>query len=101
MRKAGLVTHALDAMAAEYGGMRKGAGMMQGLDVGDGERAAQIRELCFHNRLILETCGPDETVVKLLPPLTIDDGDLSHGLAVLKRCVAATCAGPARLASIH
>ena len=101
VRKAGLVTHALDAMAAEYGGMRKGAGMMQGLDVGDGERAAQIRELCFHNRLILETCGPDETVVKLLPPLTIDDGDLSHGLAVLKRCVAATCAGPARLASIH
>eukprot|EP00873_Tetraselmis_striata_P013474 jgi/Tetstr1/433738/TSEL_022957.t1 len=101
VRKGGLVTHALDAMAADYGGMRKGAGMMQGLDVRDGKRAAQIRELCFHNRLILETCGPDETVVKLLPPLTIDDGDLSHGLAVLKRCVAATCAGPARLASIH
>jgi hypothetical protein len=35
--------------------------------------------------LILETSGPDSSVVKLLPPLVIDDESLHRGLNILAR----------------
>jgi diaminobutyrate-2-oxoglutarate transaminase len=32
---------------------------------------------------VVETCGPRDEVVKLLPPLTIADTDLASGLELL------------------
>ena len=33
--------------------------------------------------MIVLSCGPDENVLRLVPPLTITDDELSQGLAVL------------------
>jgi diaminobutyrate-2-oxoglutarate transaminase len=48
-----------------------------------------VREAAFQRRLILETSGPRGEVVKLLPPLTIEDGALNRGLEILEESVCA------------
>ena len=61
----------------------KGRGMMLGLDVGAGDIAQAIVEGCFDRKLIIETSGARDEVVKCLMPLTISDETLSEGLDIL------------------
>jgi len=61
----------------------RGKGMIMGLDVGDGERAAAIVQKCFAEGLIVASCGMGGKVIKLIPPLTISQTDLAEGLNIL------------------
>ena len=61
----------------------RGKGMIMGLDVGDGERAAAIVQKCFAEGLIVASCGMGGKVIKLIPPLTIPQTDLAEGLNIL------------------
>jgi diaminobutyrate-2-oxoglutarate transaminase len=94
-RRAGLVGDRLRRSAEHVPGARvKGRGMMQGLDLGDGEVAAEVCRRCAERRLMIETGGPHGEVVKVLAPLTTPDAELDRGLdileaAVLDRAVAA------------
>lgn len=67
----------------------KGRGMMQGIEMRDGDLAADICAHCFQNGLIIETSGAHDEVVKVLCPLTISDEDLDAGLTILAEAVAA------------
>lgn len=60
----------------------RGKGMIQGLDVGDGEKASVIAGQCFDNGLLIGPCGTGGRVLKLIPPLTIPDSDLAEGLDI-------------------
>lgn len=61
----------------------RGKGMIMGLDVGSGERAAAIVQACFANGLIVASCGIGGQVLKLIPPLTIPEADLIAGLTII------------------
>lgn len=78
----------LEAIAIEYGFVRKGRGMMQGLDVGCGELAQTITGNAFKRGLLIETSGPHDEVVKVLSPLTIRTEDFSAGLIILEDSIA-------------
>lgn len=78
----------LEAMAAEYGFVRKGRGMMQGLDVGCGELAQTVTSNAFKRGLLIETSGAHDEVVKVLSPLTISTEDFSTGLKILEDSIA-------------
>ena len=65
----------------------RGRGMIFGLDMGDGERAAAIVQECFRNGLILSACGTGGKVLKLIPPLTISREELISGLDILMNAV--------------
>jgi diaminobutyrate-2-oxoglutarate transaminase len=39
--------------------------------------------------VIVLSCGPDENVLRLVPPLTITDDELGHGLSVLSAAIRA------------
>ena len=65
----------------------RGRGMIHGLDVGDGERAKAIVAGCFEQGLLVSACGSGGRVIKLIPPLTIEDDTLDQGLATLERVV--------------
>lgn len=41
--------------------------------------------------LILLSCGTRQNVIRLLPPLTIDDATLEEGLDLLERSVEVAC----------
>jgi len=61
----------------------RGRGMIQGVEFKDPELANRISEAAFSNGLIVETSGPQDEVLKLLPPLTIEESTLREGLDVL------------------
>ena len=67
----------------------RGRGMMYGLDLGRGEVSAKISRACFDNGLIVAPCGPEGRVLKLIPPLTIEDEVLNEGLDILEGAVRA------------
>lgn len=75
-------------------GYRKGAfsvrgrGMIQGLATEQPELASQISARAFKSGLVIETSGARDQVLKLLPPLTIDDAVLLSGLETLEQSVA-------------
>jgi diaminobutyrate-2-oxoglutarate transaminase len=65
----------------------RGVGMIWGLDTAaigpDGILAAEVSRRCFENGLIVERAGRHDTVLKLLPPLTISSDELAAGLQIL------------------
>ncbi|MEU7029068.1 diaminobutyrate--2-oxoglutarate transaminase [Streptomyces sp. NPDC046275] len=65
----------------------RGRGLVWGLEFADGERATAVCRRAFELGLLLETSGPHDEVVKLLPPLTATDDELDEGLGILARSV--------------
>ena len=61
----------------------KGRGMMQGVDVGNGDISSEICALAFKKGLIIETSGADDEVIKVLAALTIPEEMLQKGLDIL------------------
>lgn len=91
--KAAFLTERLKEIAALVPGAGlKGRGMMQGIDVGSGDMAADICATCFEHGLIIETSGAHDEVVKVLAPLTIPQEQLASGLDILEAAVKAQSA---------
>lgn len=61
----------------------RGVGLMIGIEFPDGKTAKTVVERCLQNRLLVLTCGKDDNVIRLVPPLTISDEDLKFGLNIL------------------
>lgn len=64
----------------------RGLGLILGIDfsaIGEVNQAKAISKYCFENGLIIECCGRDDTVIKILPPLTTEDPILEEGCALL------------------
>ncbi|MCF6114628.1 MAG: diaminobutyrate--2-oxoglutarate transaminase [Mesorhizobium sp.] len=68
----------------------RGRGMMLGLDCNTGKLAEKIVHRAFEGGLVVERCGAEDQVVKLLPPLTIDGETLQRGLDILDSSVHAS-----------
>ena len=64
----------------------RGYGMIWGIEL-DNRKAIEVRNRCFKKGLILELVGSNDNVVKLLPPLTIDENTLIEGLEILKETI--------------
>lgn len=62
-----------------------GLGLIYGIDIHDSERASKIRKKAFDNGLILETCGPTRSVIKMIPPLTINVEEIEEGLDIFRK----------------
>ncbi|ANW18795.1 diaminobutyrate--2-oxoglutarate transaminase [Streptomyces clavuligerus] len=86
------VEETLRLLCAEPGldARHRGRGLVWGLEFADRERAAAVCARAFGHGLLLETSGPDDEVVKILPPLTITSDELAEGLLLLSRSVFAT-----------
>ncbi len=94
-RKGVIVGQALADLAASHpvlGAEVRGRGLMQGLAVEPDGLSEAICARAFEQGLIVETSGPRDEVVKLLPPLTIDEAGLRRGLDRLHKAVAAAVA---------
>ena len=93
--RATLLSERLTAIAKVLGrdaGALKGRGMMQGIDVGGGDLAGEICAECFRNRLIIETSGAHDEVVKVLAPLNIPMDEFERGLDILAASAAKVAA---------
>lgn len=85
---------ALDALASSVPGTTiqpRGRGLARGLAFEVGELAAKVSAGAFERRLLVETAGPKDEVIKLLPPLIATDAEIDEGLAILADAVQTVC----------
>ena len=63
----------------------RGMGLIWGIDFGkiNPELSEQIIEKCFEQKLICECAGRDGAVLKIMPPLVIEDDLLMKGLEII------------------
>ncbi|MFB7365954.1 diaminobutyrate--2-oxoglutarate transaminase [Streptomyces hydrogenans] len=85
LRRAATVEAALGDLGQDA--VPRGRGLVWGLEFPDGERARAVCRRAFELGLLVETSGPRDEVVKLLPPLTVTDDELDEGLGILARAV--------------
>ena len=67
----------------------RGRGLLQGLVLRPATAAREVSRAAFERGLIIETAGPRDEVVKLLPPLNAEPAILDRGLDILAASVEA------------
>ncbi|WP_063045062.1 diaminobutyrate--2-oxoglutarate transaminase [Nocardia pseudovaccinii] len=79
--------------AAEYfpGISTRGRGLVHGVVFDDPSQAGKVCQVAFERGLLVETSGSLDEVVKLLPPLTVTDEEVEHGLRVLTGAIGTVC----------
>jgi diaminobutyrate-2-oxoglutarate transaminase len=88
--KEAIVLDRLREIALRHPGLRaevRGRGLMLGLDLGREGLAGDVSRRAFEAGLVIETSGPSDSVLKVLPPLTISIDDLVFGLDVITAAV--------------
>ena len=65
----------------------RGRGFFIGVDCEQTELADEIAAECFQNHMLLETAGPNDNVIKIMPPLISPDADIEKGLDTLERAI--------------
>jgi diaminobutyrate-2-oxoglutarate transaminase len=73
----------------------KGRGLARGLGFAQPGLAAKTCAAAFERGLLMETAGPSDEVMKIMPPLTITDAELEQGLTVVRESVGTTLQGAA------
>ncbi|MEU1850880.1 diaminobutyrate--2-oxoglutarate transaminase [Streptomyces sp. NPDC019990] len=68
----------------------RGRGLVWGMAFPDERRAPDVARRAFEHGLLVETSGPRNEVVKLLPALTISPEELDEGLRLVARSVRET-----------
>lgn len=88
-RDAAQVRELMFALAERYDGDVdvRGRGMIQGIEFEDKSLAGKVSQAAFRRGLVIETSGPNDEVLKALPPLTIDAAGLQRGLEILEQTV--------------
>jgi 4-aminobutyrate aminotransferase len=67
----------------------RGVGLMVGVELSSATVAAAVQRACFDEGMLVLTCGPDDNVLRLIPPLTITDEEVDMALAILGRALVA------------
>ena len=86
--KALIIKSRLSRIAEEHSAEHRGRGMIQGLAFEDTAIASAASRAAFERGLVIETAGPADEVLKLLPPLTISHAELRQGLEIIAEAVA-------------
>jgi diaminobutyrate-2-oxoglutarate transaminase len=71
----------------------KGRGLARGLAFSQPELAAKTCAAAFERGLLMETAGPSDEVMKIMPPLTISDAELDEGMDVVAESVRSVTEG--------
>ena len=63
----------------------RGIGLIWGIDFSSYPEgtAKKVSEKCFQHKLVIELAGRKDCVLKLMPPLVIEDEDLMEGLNII------------------
>lgn len=90
LRKGEVVAERLARVVADRPNLAarvKGRGLARGLEFRDAPLADKISAAVFEAGLLLETAGPDDEVLKLMPPLVVTDDELERGLDIVVEAI--------------
>jgi diaminobutyrate-2-oxoglutarate transaminase len=79
----------------------KGLGLMLGIRLSSGELAGRVAHTAFEAGVLVETAGPNDEVLKIFPPLTIESSILQEGLDKVGHCIAHVAQSTAPLATAN
>ena len=67
----------------------RGIGLVWGIDFSQMEDDfnARVQKECFKRKLVIESSGRKDAVLKIMPPLTISDEELLKGLNIIKESI--------------
>ena len=85
-----IIKDRLTVMAEKYTGLDaavRGRGMIYGMDIGARGIAGQVLKECFNRNLVIELSGARDNVVKVLPPLVIEEDLLAKGLDIIEESI--------------
>jgi len=89
--KGEVVAAALAQIAGEVpGASARGRGLVHGLEFSQPGMAQKVAAAAFDLGMLVETAGPADQVVKLMPPLTVSGEELTLGLSLLAKAVTRT-----------
>lgn len=91
-RRGALVESRFNRLVASNPGramVAKGRGLARGIEFAGGDLAGEVCSEAYQRGLLMETSGPNGEVMKLMPPLTIEDAELERGLDIIDESVAA------------
>ncbi len=81
------ITQVLNSLSEQFGLQVKGRGMMMGLSFDEPKLCAKSIAQCYEQGLVVESSGPNDEVLKVMPPLTINQHELAKGLEIISRSV--------------
>src|SRR5699024_7182244 len=81
-RKGDMMRKRLDQIVADTGLQAevRGRGLFLGIDCEQAQLADEIAAACFERRLLMETAGAEDNVLKFMLPLTTTDAEIEQGL---------------------
>ena len=74
----------------------RGIGLIYGIEMPQPKIAKAIVGEAFRRKLIIELAGAEDQVIKLLPPLVVEDAVLEKGVNIIKDSIAFVCASMER-----
>lgn len=92
LNKSELFKKRLNQFVEEYPELQgevRGRGLMVGIASKKAGLSGQLAEAAFERGLIIETSGPDDEVLKMLPPLIIDEEGIEKGLDIIEESIKA------------
>lgn len=90
IHKAGVMSRALSNAISQLSQDQAkvvGTGLFLGIEFRDQSLAGLISKASFSQGLLVETCGPCNEVIKLMPPINIAEGGVSKGLDILTNVI--------------
>lgn len=90
LRKGDMMRTRLEKIVADNPGLKaevRGRGLFIGIDFEKGELADEIAAACFERKLLMETAGAQDNVLKFMLPLTTTDDEIHEGLDIVAEAV--------------
>jgi diaminobutyrate-2-oxoglutarate transaminase len=84
--KSNRISQRLQNLTKNYECQWRGRGLIFGIELGSG-MADRVSSEAFARGLIIETAGPDNNVLKLLPPLTTPASVIEQGLEIIEASI--------------
>src|SRR5699024_1361133 len=95
LRKGQMMKTRIEKIVGDRAGLKaqvRGRGMFIGIDFEQAELADEIATACFQRKLLMETAGAQDNVLKFMLPLTTTDDEIEQGLAVVAAAIDAVMA---------
>lgn len=65
----------------------RGRGLMRGIQLKNSEEAAILQQILFKNGILMDICGYNEDIIKIMPPINISQEDLLLGLEIINKSI--------------
>ncbi|AUI88216.1 diaminobutyrate--2-oxoglutarate transaminase [Vibrio azureus] len=83
--------HQLKTECDEYIKETRGVGLFQGIEFYDEVLTAAVAKACFENKILIETCGERDQVLKFMPALNMTTSLLKSSLANIGDIIKLVC----------